>query len=162
MKHTLTYDDAALQRAVLAELGVAGLPSAHIGVTAQRGVVTLLGYVDNAAQKRLAEQAALGLDQVKAVALVIEIRATDASGRHDDQIAAEVLSRLAWDAWVPRDALKVKVEQGWVTLIGEVDHEKEKTAALQDISRLFGVSGVTDLITVKGTQTAKTRAAKGP
>lgn len=155
MKHALSYDDAALQRAVLAELGALGLPAAHVGVTAQNGIVTLLGHVEDAAQKRMAESAVLRLAGVKAVAVAIEIRPADAVGRHDDQIAAEVLTRLAWDSWVPRDALKVKVEQGWVTLIGQLDRDRQKAAALEDVSRLFGVAGVTDLTTL-------TRSGSGP
>jgi hypothetical protein len=37
------------------------------------------------------------------------------SNRTDDEIAAAALSRLAWDVVIPKDAITVKVEKGWVT-----------------------------------------------
>lgn len=67
----------------------------------------------------------------------------------DDQIAAEALTRLAWDAWVPRDALEVTVDHGWVTLAGQLERAEQKAAALEDVTRLFGVAGVSDRTTIK-------------
>jgi osmotically-inducible protein OsmY len=84
------------------------------------------------------------------VVVAIEIGGLGPTRPRDDQIAAEVLRRLAWDAWVPKDALKVKIEQGRVTLCGRVDRDKQRTAALEDVSRLFGVARVYDQIAVKG------------
>jgi osmotically-inducible protein OsmY len=74
----------------------------------------------------------------------------------DDQIAAQALMRLAWDAWVPRERLRVTVQQGRITLAGQVERDEQKAAALEDVGRLFGVRSVSDRITVgrggKGTK----------
>jgi osmotically-inducible protein OsmY len=148
MKPVISTDDA-LQRAVLAELSAAGMPAGHVGVAAHGGIVTLLGHVEHAAQKIRAESAALRLKDVKAVVVAIKIRGADTAKLHDDQIATEALTRLAWDTWVPQDTIKVKVERGWVTLIGHVDRNDQKAAALEDVSRLFGVAGVSDHMTVR-------------
>jgi osmotically-inducible protein OsmY len=52
-------DDSDLQLAVLAELNwEPRIVAAHIGVTAQEGVVTLSGHVDSFVQKHAAEDAA--------------------------------------------------------------------------------------------------------
>ncbi|MGF6722342.1 osmotically-inducible protein OsmY [Paraburkholderia sp. GAS41] len=153
-------NDVALQRAVLAELEAAGVPAGRVGVTAQAGIVTLVGHVEHAAQKQEAEQAALRLKEVKALVVAIEIRGADTAKLRDDQIAAQALARLAWDAWVPQGAVKVKVERGWVTLSGQVDRNEQKAAALEDVSRLFGVAGVSDLMTVKGGGTIRTKDAR--
>lgn len=67
----------------------------------------------------------------------------------DAQLAAYVATRLAWDAWVPKNAVQVRVEQGWVTLQGELPHERDRTAAMEDVSRLFGIKGVTDRTTLR-------------
>lgn len=69
--------------------------------------------------------------------------------RGDDDIAAAAIERLAWDTSVPLDAIKVKVEQGWLTLTGQVTWFYQKEAAGQDIARLHGVSGVSNQIVVK-------------
>ncbi|WP_315975698.1 BON domain-containing protein [Phyllobacterium sp. A18/5-2] len=51
-------NDSMLQQAVLAELNwEPSVTSAHIGVTANNGVVTLTGHVESYAQKRAAEAA---------------------------------------------------------------------------------------------------------
>ena len=67
----------------------------------------------------------------------------------DGQVAAEARTRLAWDAAVPKDAIKVKVSHGRITLQGELHREQQRTAALEDVTRLFGVTGVSDLTTIK-------------
>ena len=59
------------------------------------------------------------------------------------------LERLAWDVSVPQDAIKVKVEKGFVTLSGEVDWYYQKEAAQQDIRRLYGVTGVANHTSIK-------------
>jgi osmotically-inducible protein OsmY len=142
-------DDQALQRAVLAALASEAMAPGRIGVTVQAGVVTLFGYVRSAAQKRAAEAAALQVKGVKAVAVAIQIRSIKAARSHDDELAAEVTTRLAWDAAVPPDALKVTVERGRVTLFGELKSDAQRVAALEDVSRLFGVAALRDRTSLK-------------
>jgi osmotically-inducible protein OsmY len=66
----------------------------------------------------------------------------------DAQIAAEATRRLAWDVAVPESAVKVSVSNGHITLSGELDSDEQRVAALQDVTRLFGVTGVTDCMVV--------------
>lgn len=53
------------------------------------------------------------------------------------------------DVSVPKDAIKVAVEKGWVTLTGQVDWYFQKEAAELDVRRLFGVVGVSDQIRIR-------------
>jgi osmotically-inducible protein OsmY len=141
--------DENLKKAVLEELKwEPSVDPAHIGVTAQDGVVTLSGHVLTFAEKHAAETAVRRVKGVKAVAEEIEVRLAFESKRGDDQIAAAAADRLSWDVSVP-DAVKVKVEKGWVTLDGEVEWYYQKDAAQRDVRNLFGVVGVNDLITIK-------------
>ncbi|MFL9962327.1 BON domain-containing protein [Paraburkholderia sediminicola] len=73
----------------------------------------------------------------------------DATRLSDAQIAAEAIRRLAWDAAVPDHTVKVKVSRGRITLRGELQREQQKAAALEDVTRLFGVTGVSDRTVVK-------------
>jgi osmotically-inducible protein OsmY len=143
-------NDTALQQAVQAELGwEPSVIAAHIGVAANAGVITLTGHVENYANKYAAEKAARRVKGVKAVAEEIQVRLSSDTTRNDGEIAAAAIERLAWDVSVPRDAVKVKVEKGWVTLTGQVDWHYQHEAAQQDVRRLWGVVGVSNLIDIK-------------
>ena len=68
-------EDGRLQKAVLTELGwEPSVTAAHIGVTANEGVVTLTGHVGSLAEKHAAELAARRVKGVKAVAEEIQVR----------------------------------------------------------------------------------------
>lgn len=141
-----------LQQAVLAELRwEPSVTAAHIGVAANAGVVTLTGHVDNLIEKLAAESAARRVRGVKAVVEEIEVRLPFEGIRTDEDIAAAVLERLAWDVSVPHDAVEVKVGSGWVTLSGEVEWQFQRIAAADDAHKLSGVRGVSNQITIRPT-----------
>ena len=73
----------------------------------------------------------------------------EAARLSDAQIALEAIRRLAWDAAVPEHTVKVKVSRGRITLHGELQREQQKAAVLEDVSRLFGVTGISDRTVVK-------------
>ena len=47
-----------------------------------------------------------------------------------------------WNVTAPKDSVQVKVENGWVTLTGQVDWWYQQEAAENDIRPLHGVVGV--------------------
>jgi osmotically-inducible protein OsmY len=143
-------NDSDLQKAVLAELHWdPSVTAAHIGVTAHSGVVTLTGHVQTYPEKHAAESAANRVKGVKATAEELEVRLPFETKRSDEDIAAGAIARMAWDVSIPKDAVKVRVEKGWVTLSGEVDWYFQKDAPEQAVRRLFGVLGVSNQITIK-------------
>jgi osmotically-inducible protein OsmY len=142
--------DSQLQQAVLAELSwEPSVTSAHIGVTANAGVIALTGHVASFVEKYAAETAARRVKGVKAVAEELEVCLPDDSGREDSAIAHAAVDRLAWDVSVPPNRVEIKVEKGWITLLGEVDWHYQKDAAEHDIRSLLGVVALTNLITIK-------------
>jgi osmotically-inducible protein OsmY len=145
-----TRTDAGIQRDVLDELKWdARVQPNEIGVAVKDGIVALTGWVDSYTKRWAAEEAALRVRGVKAVANEIEVRLPSASERTDVDIAAAALRALEWDAFIPADRVKVTVSKGWVTLEGEVDWEFEREDAERVVRRLTGVRGVTNLIKVK-------------
>jgi osmotically-inducible protein OsmY len=62
------------------------------------------------------------------------------------QSATKVLN---WNYWVPRDRVKVRVQDGWITLTGDVDWYYQKEHAENAVRHLVGVLGVTNSITIK-------------
>jgi VCBS repeat-containing protein len=127
--------------------------SAHIGVTADGGVVTLTGQVEYYTEKDDAERAAKRVYGVKAVVNDIEVELADSSRRTDADIAAAALSALKWNILVPINKIKVTVRDGWVTLEGTVDWRYQANAAKRCVQRLIGVTGVTDSIIIKSRAT---------
>ncbi len=145
--------DTELQQDVMTELkwepGICC--AADIGVAAKDGVVTLSGTVDSYSEKWAAEKAAGRVLGVKAVAEEIKVRLAAGNKRSDADIAEAALNGLKWNMSVPDDRIKVMVQDGWVTLSGEVDWWYQKEAAGDAVRNLMGVRGVTNSITVKPT-----------
>ena len=142
--------DEDIQRDVLEELRWdARVKPNEIGVAVKGGIVSLTGEVDSYLKKWAAEEAALRVKDVKAVANDIEVRLPAFAERSDADIAAAALYALEWDANVPLDRIKVAVSNGWVTLDGDVDWQYQKQDAEQAVRHLTGVRGITNRITVK-------------
>ena len=126
------------------------LNAAEIGVTVKDGVVTLTGVVDSYSKKSEAEDAAKNVAGVKAVVEKIEIKNSSSWGKKDDnEIATEVVNAFMWNWKVPNDKVKVKVENGWVTLEGELEWNYQKVAAKNAVRNLSGVKGVSNDIKIK-------------
>lgn len=124
------------------------LDAADIGVTAENGIVTLSGHVTDFPQKRAAERAAWRVKGVRGIAQHIEVRLPGHKRRADDEIAQRALSILAWNVRVPADAIRVRVADGWITLLGTVDWDYQRRAAEAAVRQLSGVAGVHNEITL--------------
>jgi osmotically-inducible protein OsmY len=141
--------DSEIQKNVMDELTwEPSLNASEIGVAVKDGVVTLSGTVDSYGKKLSAERATKKVIGVRAVAEDIEVKLAGVGKRTDGEVAAAVLNALKWDYSVPDDKLKVRVENGWVTIDGDVEWEFQKEAAGKAIENLSGVAGVFNIITV--------------
>ncbi|MFZ1040861.1 MAG: BON domain-containing protein [Anaerolineales bacterium] len=125
------------------------LNAAEIGVTAKDGVVSLTGVVDSYSKKLEAENAAKNVAGVKAVVEKIEIKFSSAWNKSNADIANEVITALKSNWVVPKDKVKIKVEDGWITLDGELPWNYQREAAKNAINYLSGVKGVTNNIKIK-------------
>jgi osmotically-inducible protein OsmY len=142
--------DSQIQSDVIAELGWE--PSVHseeIGVEVKDGVVTLAGHVGTYSEKLEAERAAMRVFGVRALAVEITVRLAGFNARTDGDIARTVENVLQWTTVLPKDLVKIKVENGWVTLSGEVNWDYQRKAAIDAIRYLMGVKGVYDMIAIK-------------
>jgi osmotically-inducible protein OsmY len=143
-------DDALLRQDVSDALDFrTDVDASHVGVSAESGVVILTGHVKSYAEKFAVEQATKALSGVLAVADNIEVRFEGDSLSWDDEIAQRAVNSLAWNTAIPPGCVKVAVEHGWVTLSGEVSWPYQKFAAGNALRNLYGVTGLTNNITVK-------------
>src|SRR6516164_6383360 len=81
---------------------------AHVGVSVRNAVVELAGTLGSYAEKLAAERAAL------------RVAPRPGFERTDADIVQACQHALAWNSQVPEGAVKVQVEKGHVTLVGEV------------------------------------------
>ena len=143
-------NDRELQIDVLDELRwEPGVKATDIGATVKDGVVTLEGTVDSFAEKWAAEKAVKRLPGVKALAVELKVELPGSSERTDSDIARAAENALKWDVSVPYERINVTIEQGFLTLEGEVDWEFQRSAAKRAVQYLTGVKGVTNMITIK-------------
>ena len=142
--------DTQLQQDVLAELNwEPSVNAAQIGVEVQDGLVTLAGHVNSFGEKWAAESATQRVSGVKGLAVELEVRLPGPSMRSDSDIAASAESVLDWISDLPRNAISVMVEGGWITLSGTVDWEYERQAAVAAIRSLRGVTGVSNQVGIR-------------
>ena len=121
----------------------------HIVVKAEDGAVTLSGHVPTYYAKTRAVTAAERVYGVKAVADELEVHLHDAHARSDSEIATSVAHVLEWNSALASQKIQAKVDDGRVTLTGEVTWQYERQEAEQAIHRVLGVKLITNLINVK-------------
>lgn len=155
LKETKMRTNEDLQKDVMAEIlwdPELKPVAAEIGVSARDGVVTLSGIVGTYAKKLAAERAAQRVKGVKVVAVDIEVKVPDKTGRTDPEIATAVRNALMWNTNVDEDKIEIKVDNGWVYLDGEVQWKFEKGVAETMIEGLEGVRGITNNIHVRSNE----------
>jgi osmotically-inducible protein OsmY len=125
------------------------IQAAEIGVGVKDGVVTLNGDVDSYGKKWAIVRAVRRVSGVKVVSEEIKVSPPDSYKRADEDMAQSATNVLNWNSWVPRDRVKVMVQDGWITLSGNVDWYYQKQRAEEAVRHLVGVVGVTNSITIK-------------
>jgi BON domain len=142
--------NTSLEDAVIDSLNLdPRIPDAsEIAVSADGGTVVLRGTVERFSQRRAAVDDAKNTSGVFEVDDQLKVNLIGADRREDDEIRGVALQALIWDTDVPSDLVDVKVEDGWITLKGDVDYQFESDAAYDDVASLFGVYGVTNEIKV--------------
>lgn len=123
--------------------------AAHIGVAVNEGVVTLTGHLDRFAEKHAAERAVRRVAGVRGIAVELDVKLSPEHERSDSEIARAAAAALRLNSLLPEGAVKVEVENGWVTLTGEVDWGYQFASAEQCVQPLAGVRGLFNEITIK-------------
>jgi len=96
-----------------------------------------------------AENIAKRVSGVVALASEIEVKLLDE--RTDPEIAEDAALALKLESRIPRDAIKVVVSHGWITLEGIVNYHFQKAAAENAVRNIVGARGITNMITVEPT-----------
>jgi len=119
-----------------------------MGVAVTDGAVTLTGHVTSYAEKVAAAQAAERVYGVKAVAN--DLRVKLAGVPPDDSDIAKALAHvLESSVQIPEDTVHARVDSGWVTLDGEVEHDYQRREVERVAGQIRGVVDITNSINVK-------------
>jgi osmotically-inducible protein OsmY len=123
------------------------LDDSQIDVTVQEGRATLSGGVTTYYEAKLAEQDARSVSGVKAVdndLLVGPVGEEIA----DTELASRCAAALDADRFVPKGAITLDVQDGHVTLRGDVRRHYERQAAELAVGRVNGVRGISNRIAI--------------
>lgn len=143
-------NDAQIQQDVLDQLKWDPLLNAsEIGVSVKNGVVTLSGNVDSYLKKLEAEKQAKKVVGVKAIAEDIQVGVSPSYKRSDTEIAEAAVNAIKWHTSINEQSIKVKVEDGVITLEGEVDWGYQRESAKNAVVNLIGVRSVINNLTLK-------------
>jgi osmotically-inducible protein OsmY len=139
--------DQQLREQVIERRGFAQTVNpAWVDVTVIRNVVTLTGAVDTDKQKLMAVQTAQHVSGVHGMADELEDDLGVCHQRTDREVALEALT---WSWIAALQAVRVKVERGWVNLQGELAWDFQWRAAHDAVANLIGVKGVSNLISLR-------------
>jgi len=142
--------DADIQQDVIEQLSWNHyLNASEIGVTVRNGVVTLSGQVDSLKKKLTAEKEAKKVSGVKAIAEDIRVGISRDFKKTDSEIAQAILYALKWHSCIDEEDIQVTVEDGMVTLDGEVEWAYQRESAGDLVSNLNSVCGVINNIQLK-------------
>ncbi|HQS01094.1 MULTISPECIES: BON domain-containing protein [unclassified Polaromonas] len=126
-----------------------------IGVAVREGVVTLTGHLDSYAEKHAVERAVHRVAGVRGIAVELDVRLAAEHKRSDSDIAQAAATALQLNSLVPDEKIQVLVENGRVTLTGEVDWSYQLASAEQCVRPLAGVRGLSNRITIKSRASSK-------
>lgn len=125
------------------------LYATEIWVNANDGIVTLEGIVNNFAKKKEAERAAKGVHGVKTVLAKISVSYGENYKNNDKELKLAILETLINYDECLKDKLSITVENGWVTLAGELHLNFQKEKVVEAIENLTGIMGIINNIRVR-------------
>lgn len=118
------------------------LANEDIRVAVDKGIVVLSGTVDSYYKKNKAQKAANRVAGVKSVIEKLDVKLPSAIEKTDSEIENAVINELKWHSSVMEDKINVKVNNGIVTLNGDVEWDFQRTAIRNAIENLTGVRGI--------------------
>lgn len=141
--------DKQIRQNIIDELAFdPSIDAAHVGVSVENGIATLTGHVGSYTERVAAEKAAQKVRGVRGVVEEIKVRFAGETPPRDEDLARRAVQMLDWSVTVPRNAVQVKVQDGWVTLSGKLGWQYQKEEAYRAIRRLAGVAGIVNAIEV--------------
>ena len=143
METNVKASDETLRQNILAALRrEGGAPEVRLRVDVCDRVATLTGRVNGWAERLALERAVHSVNGVRALVVALEDRAGTAHFDTDREIALAAVRRLELNCALPAEALLLDVEDGLITLGGEVERDSHRSLAEDIVLGVAGVRGV--------------------
>jgi osmotically-inducible protein OsmY len=140
--------DIELERNVLDELfWDDSIDVSRVKVSVDDGTVVLSGYVSTYYERTNAEVDAGRVRGIKEVnnQIVVDLAAEQ---KLDEDLVRAAEANLEADRLVPKGAITVSAQDGWLTMTGNVERYFQRRAAEHAVRNLVGLRGINDRITV--------------
>jgi hyperosmotically inducible protein len=124
----------------------------RIKVETQSGVVTLRGKVASSEERAAAEEVTKGVDGVRSVRNTIEVvpeMQRKALNKKDDEITKTIRGRFEADEQLKSAGIRVRADNGMVTLMGNVPSAKVKDRAADMARKVPGVRAIRNELQLK-------------
>ncbi len=125
--------------------------SADVHVTSRRGVITLRGKVDSAAEQQAAGEIARTVEGAKDVTnqlTVVSREVRKRVDRQDREIVKDVKAEFKSDGRLRRARIHVRADEGIVTLTGKAPSLETSVRASEAARRVAGVRAVRNELTL--------------
>lgn len=150
MRGETVKTDDVLRSEVLAELARnPRIEGSEIAVIVKHAAVTLNGMVLTLDEKICAELAVKNVEGVRAIANDIDVKSPEQMLKADESLAERVARLLTWYSSLRNMDVKAEVDDGHVTLTGEVDFLYQKEIVAERVAELAGVRAVSSRITLR-------------
>lgn len=148
--------DLELQQGIVAELQrERALRSDMIKVLVTDRVVSLSGEVGSFSEKLAIDRASRRVSGVNQILNRVQVNILSHDCRTDNEILKTSISALRSLAHLPKEAIKVQVLEGVVSLTGVVDWECQKLAAINTVANLYGVKSINNQISINVPDSSK-------
>jgi osmotically-inducible protein OsmY len=123
----------------------------RVGVAVMDGVVTLSGEVDSYHKRWAAYKSTRRVSGVTEVVDEVTVKLPGSFKLADEEIGLAAVNAIKLNINVPPNRIRVRVQDGSVTLTGEVDSAYQMEAAEDSVRHLRGVVWISNQITIKPT-----------
>ena len=125
------------------------IDATDVAVAVKDGVVTLTGFVRSFRQKRKAGEDVKRVAGVVGLVNDIEVRLPIINRRPDPEIARDAIEAIKRDLPSSWEKIRAVVDDGWITLEGEVEWQYQRERAEEAVWGVRGVKGVVNRIEVR-------------
>jgi osmotically-inducible protein OsmY len=143
-------DDKELRSDITAELlwdpavDVTGLQ-----VAVKNGVATVSGQVGSFARNDAVAAVVHRIAGLRGLVLQLEVKLAPDHRRSDEELREAARLALHWNSLVPDDKVEVEVEDGWLTLTGDVEFDYQRVSAEQCLRPMVGICALDNKITLR-------------
>jgi osmotically-inducible protein OsmY len=153
--------DTAIEREILARLAWdPRIDHGAVQVAVSEGAVTLTGHVRSYPRRQAVERIAREASG-RGVVNHLAVRLPPGAACGDAAMADAADYALRWDGRCSVDRIRVSVSDGCITLEGEVDRPRDRSAAERAVQRVMGLRGIVNRLAVRdgaGTALVRRRA----